>query len=370
MSSGFCVATTKKGCGSARLAPSTVTWPSAIASSRALWVLGVARLISSASSSCAKTGPGWKRNAPLSRSNTLTPTMSLGNRSEVNWMRRNDNPSVTASACARVVLPTPGTSSTSRWPPASRQVNAIRIARFLPTSTSLTWASAASSRCRGRLSASAAAAAAKFWSMPVSGCACLGECTLAGVAVARTWSRSGQRVTGFAQQSRQCDQGHPDQSRGIFAFDALEQADAGALGLEAAGAIEGTLDGQIAIDFGIGENAKDDAGVVQRGAGFAAAGIDHAQARVKINCISATCAQLLACILDVAGLVQNRFVVCSNLVGADHQRIEAVPGHGLGLGDGEPQGACVRRFAGQSGVVHLRRDLFEIDQQEIGRAHV
>jgi hypothetical protein len=66
-STGFCVAITKNGSGSAWVAPSIVTCCSAIASSSALCVRGGARLISSAST-WVNTGPGWKRNArsPLS----------------------------------------------------------------------------------------------------------------------------------------------------------------------------------------------------------------------------------------------------------------------------------------------------------------
>ena len=40
-----------------------------------------------ASTSCANTGPRWKRNWPVSASNTDTPVMSAGSRSLVNWMR-------------------------------------------------------------------------------------------------------------------------------------------------------------------------------------------------------------------------------------------------------------------------------------------
>ena len=42
-----------------------------------------------------------------------------------------------AKACAKVVLPTPGTSSISRWPPASRQATLSRICGALPTITVL-----------------------------------------------------------------------------------------------------------------------------------------------------------------------------------------------------------------------------------------
>ena len=86
-SSGFWVATTKNGSGSGRVCPSAVTCRSSMASSSALWAFGVARLTSSASTSWAKTGPGWKRKVPWSRSKTDTPRMSAGSRSLVNWMR-------------------------------------------------------------------------------------------------------------------------------------------------------------------------------------------------------------------------------------------------------------------------------------------
>ena len=58
-----------------------------MASSSALCVLGVARLISSASTMLLKIGPGTKRYAlrpSLSCSSTLVPVMSAGIRSGVN----------------------------------------------------------------------------------------------------------------------------------------------------------------------------------------------------------------------------------------------------------------------------------------------
>ena len=53
------------------------------------WVLGVARLISSASTRFAKMGPGWnlKTRWPSSSMRMLVPVMSAGIRSGVNWMR-------------------------------------------------------------------------------------------------------------------------------------------------------------------------------------------------------------------------------------------------------------------------------------------
>ena len=61
---GFCVAMTKNGCGSLRRLPSTVTWLSLITSSSADCVRGDVRLISSASTTLAKTGPSRNSNEP------------------------------------------------------------------------------------------------------------------------------------------------------------------------------------------------------------------------------------------------------------------------------------------------------------------
>ena len=136
-SMGFCVAMTKNGWSNGRVSPSTVTWRSSMASRRALWVLGVARLISSASSTCVKIGPAWNTKELLRRSNTETPKISPGSMSLVHWMRRKANPRDLARTLARVVLPMPGKSSISRCPPANRQVSARRIWSSLPRMTRL-----------------------------------------------------------------------------------------------------------------------------------------------------------------------------------------------------------------------------------------
>ena len=62
---GFWVASTMNGGSSGYVLPSTETWRSLIASSRALWVRGVVRLISSARITLAKIGPGLKTNSPV-----------------------------------------------------------------------------------------------------------------------------------------------------------------------------------------------------------------------------------------------------------------------------------------------------------------
>ena len=55
---GFWVAITVKGRGRGWLTLSTVTWPSSMASSRALWVLALVRLISSAKKRLHRAAPG------------------------------------------------------------------------------------------------------------------------------------------------------------------------------------------------------------------------------------------------------------------------------------------------------------------------
>ena len=57
---GFCVAMTRKGRGRSVVSPSTVSWRSSIASRRAACVRGVARLISSARTIWAMSGPSRK----------------------------------------------------------------------------------------------------------------------------------------------------------------------------------------------------------------------------------------------------------------------------------------------------------------------
>ena len=96
------------------MTPSTVTWPSAMASSRAACVFGEARLISSARTTLLNTGPGRKSNELSPRFHTVMPTTSEGSRSGVNCTRPKLHSIDVASDFARLVLPTPGTSSSRR----------------------------------------------------------------------------------------------------------------------------------------------------------------------------------------------------------------------------------------------------------------
>jgi hypothetical protein len=83
-SPGFWVAITKKGRGTVRGTPSTVTVRSSITSSSADWVFGLARLISSPMRMLVNTGPSRNSNDIVRWSYTITPVMSLGSRSGVN----------------------------------------------------------------------------------------------------------------------------------------------------------------------------------------------------------------------------------------------------------------------------------------------
>ena len=85
---GFWVATTRKGEGTRRLTPSTVTWPSSMASKRADWVREVARLSSSAKNRLHSSAPGWYSMPPVSLFQMENPVRSEGITSGVNCTRR------------------------------------------------------------------------------------------------------------------------------------------------------------------------------------------------------------------------------------------------------------------------------------------
>src|SRR5713226_8022393 len=71
----------------------------------------------------------------------LDPVMSDGSRSGVHWMRRKLPPTDVASARASMVLPVPGRSWSSTWPPATSPAAANRTTRSLPTMTRWTFSS-------------------------------------------------------------------------------------------------------------------------------------------------------------------------------------------------------------------------------------
>jgi len=81
---GFWVARTRKGCGTTRVDPPMDTWPSAMTSSSADCTLAGARLISSARTRLANTGPHSMSNSSADGRQIRVPTMSAGTRSGVN----------------------------------------------------------------------------------------------------------------------------------------------------------------------------------------------------------------------------------------------------------------------------------------------
>src|SRR5712671_3601281 len=104
-----------------------------IACSRAAWVFGGARLISSASRSSVKIGPLVSVKLLVWKLNRLVPSTSPGMRSGVNWMRPNLIERLAAKDCASSVLAVPGTPSSRMWPSTSRLVSIRSMTSFCPT---------------------------------------------------------------------------------------------------------------------------------------------------------------------------------------------------------------------------------------------
>src|SRR4051812_9438510 len=123
---GFCVAITRNGRASSWVCTSTVTFRSCMHSSSPDCVFGEARLISSTSTTFANTGPGRNSNRFSRWLKTLVPTTSAGSRSAVHWMRAYSASTERASALASAVFPTPGLSSISTCPSASRATITVR----------------------------------------------------------------------------------------------------------------------------------------------------------------------------------------------------------------------------------------------------
>ncbi len=170
---GFCVAITMNGVPSGWVSVSTVTCRSSMHSRSADCVLGLARLISSPSTMLAKMAPGLNSKSPRSWLKTFTPVTSVGSRSGVNWIRRNEQSIDRAMALASMVLPTPGTSSIRRCPSATRATRARRISLCLPRTTrstfvSISWNRAAN-RCQSCCCRTSNAYLQVFWQVLVDG---------------------------------------------------------------------------------------------------------------------------------------------------------------------------------------------------------
>src|ERR1041385_2016257 len=161
---GFWVAKTKNGGSSSEVRPCTVTRCSCIASSSAAWVLGGVRLISSASTTLAKIGPGMNTSLrwPLAGSSWMTsvPVTSDGMRSGVNWIREKRRSSARAREWISRVLARPGTPMSRQFPPASSATRVCSITASCPT---MVLRSSATTRWRAAPRRSASAASS-WWS--------------------------------------------------------------------------------------------------------------------------------------------------------------------------------------------------------------
>ncbi len=132
-----------------------VTCRSSIASSSAAWVFGGVRLISSASSRLANTGPARNSNSAVRASYTSDPVTSPGIRSGVNCTRLKSSCRVAARLRTSSVLATPGTPSSRTWPRQSSAMTSPLTTASCPTTAleisvrSASSASRAVSGCEG-----------------------------------------------------------------------------------------------------------------------------------------------------------------------------------------------------------------------------
>ena len=129
----FWVATTQNKFGNGKVSPSNVTCCSAMASSKAAWVFGGVRLISSANNISVKIGPFFKVKLRLLRSNILVPNISDGRISGVSWTLLNSAWINLANTLTVRVFPVPGTPSIMTWPPVNKAINNCWTGIFWPT---------------------------------------------------------------------------------------------------------------------------------------------------------------------------------------------------------------------------------------------
>ena len=130
-SMGFWVAITKKGSGNLWVSPSIETLFSSMASKKALCDFGLPLFNSSAKTIFVKMGPFWKIS--FSSFKILYPKISLGNKSDVNWILLKFKPKFNVIVFASVVLPDPGLSSINMLPSEIIAANVNFILSTLPT---------------------------------------------------------------------------------------------------------------------------------------------------------------------------------------------------------------------------------------------
>jgi hypothetical protein len=102
-------------------------------------VFGGVRLISSARTTLANSGPAMNLNsrAPVERFSSMTsvPVMSAGIRSGVNWMRLKSSDRHFASVEIMSVLASPGTPSRMQWPRLNMAMSNSSMTSSCPTIT-------------------------------------------------------------------------------------------------------------------------------------------------------------------------------------------------------------------------------------------
>ena len=119
-----------------------VTWYSCIACKSAACVLGGVRLISSARTMLAKTGPLIKRKArfPASPSSIISvPIISDGIRSGVNWIRLKGSSRIRANVLMSSVFANPGTPTSKQCPCEKSAIRSCSMTSSCPMIRFLSW---------------------------------------------------------------------------------------------------------------------------------------------------------------------------------------------------------------------------------------
>ena len=149
-----------------------VTWRSCITSSSADCTFAGARLISSASRKLQNTGPSSVSKPPVSGRKIRVPTRSAGTRSGVNCSRLNEPPSTSATVLTVSVFASPGTPSSSTWPPARSATSTRSSIASWPTITRLISKSAVSSAWWASRDGLGSSCRSSAWSRRSSGVTC------------------------------------------------------------------------------------------------------------------------------------------------------------------------------------------------------
>ena len=132
---------------------------------------------------------------------------------------------------------------------------------------------------------------------------------------------SGHVDARIAQQPGQRDQRQPDQGTRVVTVDRLEQADAKAFALEAAGAVEWLFAVDVPLDLRWLEYSELHSRVVDVGLASAVACVEQAQRSMKMHDAARAGGELGTGALAGAGLVQDQTIDIGHLVGSDHQGI-------------------------------------------------